>query len=386
MSTEQPKKEVLMVGFGAVGGMYSYIIKKSGLANISVVARSNYEIVRRDGVSFRSLKYGNFDGWRPDAVYKSITDAISEKEYDYVLVATKAIPELTTTPQLLEPFLTAPFTEKHKQPTYILFQNGLGVEKDLYQAVRKVNEAAAAKIGGEVEEPRIVDGAVWIGTNLIGPNVVEHGDFDNVVLGIYRHNDRTTVVNSPREQAILEEIAAMIKGGGSDVRIVPEIQRMKFNKNFWNVTFSSITTLTHYALPSIFRAPPAEGEPRYAPYVHHASSAAIEKYTIPQIEGILDELMTLGRALGYDEEALPSSTGKDILTRTRAIHVKADSAHKPSMMLDMERGLPFEVEVILGEVVRMAQEVGVSVPRVEMMYGLLLVVQNQILRKRSERS
>ena len=38
------------------------------------------------------------------------------------------------------------------------------------------------------------------------------------------------------------------------------------------------------------------------------------------------------------------------------------SSHKPSMMLDMERGQPIEVEVILGEVVRMAQEAGVEVP------------------------
>lgn len=164
-----------------------------------------------------------------------------------------------------------------------------------------------------------------------------------------------------------------------------------------------------YALPSIFRAPPAEGEPPYTPYVHPSSASSIEKYTIPQLEAILDELMVLGRALGYPDspDALPASLGKTILENTAAIHRKADSTHKPSMMLDMERGQPMEVEVILGEVVRMAKEVGVEVPvssflfsfcetickfwadiafqRVEMMYALLLVVQNQILRVRQER-
>ena len=36
--------------------------------------------------------------------------------------------------------------------------------------------------------------------------------------------------------------------------------------------------------------------------------------------------------------------------------------HTPSMMLDVQRGKPFEVEVIIGEVVRMARSVGVDIP------------------------
>jgi len=55
--------------------------------------------------------------------------------------------------------------------------------------------------------------------------------------------------------------------------------------------------------------------------------------------------------------------------------------HTPSMLLDARRGRPFEVEVILGEVVRMARSVGVDIPRVETLYALLLVAQNQILCK-----
>lgn len=69
------------------------------------------------------------------------------------------------------------------------------------------------------------------------------------------------------------------------------------------------------------------------------------------------------------------------------------------MLLDAKGGKPIEVEVIVGEVVRMAKEKGVAVPvgvtrsytvsklityflkRVEMLYALLIVVQNQILRK-----
>ncbi|KZP27115.1 hypothetical protein FIBSPDRAFT_818726 [Athelia psychrophila] len=66
---------------------------------------------------------------------------------------------------------------------------------------------------------------------------------------------------------------------------------------------------------------------------------------------------------------------------TASVHDKANSTHLPSMLLDAENGRPMEVEVIVGEVVRMAKRVGVAVPRIEMMYAMLLIVQNQIVRK-----
>jgi ketopantoate reductase len=49
---------------------------------------------------------------------------------------------------------------------------------------------------------------------------------------------------------------------------------------------------------------------------------------------------------------------------TRAIHAKPNSTHTPSMMLDAQVCKPFEVEVqvIIGEVVRMAKSVGVDIP------------------------
>lgn len=79
------------------------------------------------------------------------------------------------------------------------------------------------------------------------------------------------------------------------------------------------------------------------------------------------------------------------------------------MLLDAENGRPIEVEAIVGEVVRMAKTRGVAVPvslngytvylasaelirryqigqRTEMLYALLLVVQNQTLRKLESRS
>lgn len=68
--------------------------------------------------------------------------------------------------------------------------------------------------------------------------------------------------------------------------------------------------------------------------------------------------------MGYpdSEDGLPASHVTETLTRTRALHDNPDSTHKPSMLLDAEKEQPIEVEVIFGEVVRMARERNVDIP------------------------
>ncbi|PPR00951.1 hypothetical protein CVT24_000258 [Panaeolus cyanescens] len=311
-------------------------------------------------------------------VCRSVEEA-ADQRYDYVVLTTKAIPEVVKTSKIFEPLLRKGYNEHFKQPTYVIMQNGLNVEVDLYNAIKALNKG----------EPKIISTAVYIGANMLEANLVEHNDFDRVFLGVYRHNDRLTSTNTPEELELLNGFSKLIESGGSTVAIVPEIQRVKFAKNFWNVAFSGMATLTQYTLPAIFRAPPDGTGESYSPYVCPDTAELIETYTIPLIKGIFEELITLARALGFPDapgnEGISADTGTRILEGTKALHLRADSTHVPSMLLDLQKGLPIEVEVIVGEVVRMAKEVNVEVPRVETLYGLLLVVQNQILRKMKER-
>ncbi|KDR77134.1 hypothetical protein GALMADRAFT_246353 [Galerina marginata CBS 339.88] len=364
-------KDVLLVGFGAVGAIYSLILKKSGLARVTAVARSNYDLVNAEGVHFQSRKYGNVKGWRPDRLCRSVADA-ADRPYSYVVVTTKAIPDLVTTSQILAPLLSDRYRELYPQPTYVLLQNGLNVERDLYDS-----------LSADKEEPSIINCALWIYTNLLAPNVVEHGDFDRVKIGLHRHQDQIATVNSPREAALLKDFGNILETGGSTITIVPEIKMIKFNKNFWNVAFSSVGTLTQYTIPAIFRPPPSDPSHSYEPFVSPTTADLISTYTIPMIKGVLNELLLLGRALGYPdtEDGLPSSLPAFALESTWKQHAEPENTHVPSMLLDAQKGLPIEVEVIVGEVVRMAKERSVDIPRVETLYGLLLVVQNQTLRK-----
>ena len=120
----------------------------------------------------------------------------------------------------------------------------------------------------------------------------------------------------------------------------------------------------------------------------------------------MHELLALGPALGFPDDAdggLPAGFPDTLIRSTRELHLTPGAAHRPSMLVDLDNGRPIEVEVILGEVVRMARARGVDVPvsrcvvcvrarrrvadvrvcagqRVEMLYAMLLVVQNQLLQ------
>ncbi|KAI0364569.1 6-phosphogluconate dehydrogenase C-terminal domain-like protein [Pilatotrama ljubarskyi] len=396
-------KDVLLIGYGAVGAVYSLILKKSGRARVTVVARSNYDAANAHGMEFRSRKYGHVQGWRPDRLFPNVEQAL-DRPYAYVLLANKAIPEIQRTPALLRPLLSAPYADAHPQPTYVLFQNGLGVEADLYEALKTLRPG---------EEPRIISTAVWIGTGLVEKNVVEHNEFDRVSMGIYRPTPKPSPP-SAAEAALLADFAGMLAAGGTDVTVVPEIQRVKFAKNMWNGVLGASAALSRSSLRAFFRPPhlepgregteptPEEMEGESAREVLEAressasvkateaiphASPAIGAYTIPFLYDALTEVYELGNKLFPPEgevAGLDPEVVQETLANTARLHARPDSTHKPSMLVDVEMGRPMEVEHVVGEVVRMGRRAGVSMPRMETLYALLLVMQNQFVRKHKE--
>lgn len=56
-----------MVGSGGVGTMAAYALEKGGKASVTAVLRSNYEAVKENGFSIRSIQHGDIDHWRPSS-------------------------------------------------------------------------------------------------------------------------------------------------------------------------------------------------------------------------------------------------------------------------------------------------------------------------------
>jgi 2-dehydropantoate 2-reductase len=74
------------------------------------------------------------------------------------------------------------------------------------------------------------------------------------------------------------------------------------------------------------------------------------------VGSVIDEVIMVASKIGVNQAMLENAK-HDIMTRMKA------RSFKPSMLVDLEAGRPIEVEVIVGDVVRTAAEVDVSVPR-----------------------
>jgi len=59
------KKKVLVIGGGAVGAIAAVNLEVGGLAEVTVVLRSNFRTVSESGYSIESCDHGTLKGWKP---------------------------------------------------------------------------------------------------------------------------------------------------------------------------------------------------------------------------------------------------------------------------------------------------------------------------------
>lgn len=149
-------------------------------------------------VSSSSRSSSSFFPSQNDQVCKSV-EVAADRPYDYVILTTKvtlspmytpagtnptkAVPDLIKTSAILAPLLSSPYIDKYSQPAYVLLQNGLNVEVDLYHAIKALGK----------DEPKIVGTSLYIGTNLLAPDLVDHNSF----VGIFNLSLRPRFTSQP---------------------------------------------------------------------------------------------------------------------------------------------------------------------------------------------
>lgn len=100
---------------------------------------------------------------------KSVHDAVeSGIAFSYVLVTTKYLPDIITTTQILQPLLSDSYVHP-VLPTVVLMQNGLGIEEDIYAALKSHPKT--------VSTPMVISCAVYITVSVVDDGSVSHGPF-----------------------------------------------------------------------------------------------------------------------------------------------------------------------------------------------------------------
>jgi 2-dehydropantoate 2-reductase len=333
----QPK--VLVHGSGAIGAIYIHILQQAG-CSVTAVCRSNYSAVKSNGFTIDSDKFGKNIKVRPDHVVQSPADAASQGlgPFDYIIVSTKALPvQKTSTPDIIKPAVT------EQETTIVLIQNGIGIE-DEYAAAFPTNT--------------LISCVVYLPTTQISPGHIRMGAIELLHIGAF---PPTQDPSSPAAVST-ERLRNILAQGGSNVHSHPDIQAQRWSKLLINASWNPICAL------SLSRD-----------VAFLASGPLAEKL----VQDVMDEVVLIARAKGYSD-AVTSDLAKEQLQR--ALERKGTPGIEPSMLVDVLNGRRMEVEVILGNPVRIANELGVEVPRLETLYALLKGLDEAVALKEEGKS
>lgn len=369
------RPEVLCMGFGALGTIYSYLLSRGG-ARITAVVRSNYSTLTTTGIHISSAKYGEIEGWKPDRVIReSEPDTAQDRVYDYVVCTFKNVPDYKSASSIIRPFLRSGRGEEgEKLPTVVLLQNGVGIEEEVQKNLVEGGE-------GERVAGAVISAVAWIGANLVdGGKRVTHGGLERLEMGVYP--SLTAAFNSVGrkqltryQQETLDHFTSIYTQGSGGGGAVEDIEAVRWKKVLWNASWGSLSTLAR--LP-----------------VSHLLTEDTLHYSVGVVRRIMLEIIYVARACGLTEQRLPIASVDQALNITLAtsdvagvkdegIAGKLAADFKPSILLDLENARPMELEVIIGSVVRKAREEGVETPRLDLVLASLK--PNQVIAVRAAR-
>ena len=315
--------KIAVVGCGAVGSYYGAKLCRVG-NEVHFLLRSDYEVVRRQGVSIRSPD-GDFNA-RPECA--QTPEAIGPSDLVLIGLKTTANDQF---PKLLPP-LTGPFT------AVITLQNGLG------------NEEALARL---FPAGQILAGLCFVCLNRLEPGIILHMDYGTIVLGEFQGGPE------PRTH----DIAGLFRNAGVACNVAENLAQAHWEKLVWNIPFNGIGvagTAGHDAFAC--QGPEAGSRKLTGPCLTTDRLLADARWET-LVRELMLEVIRAANALGF---SIPESLAEKQIERTRTM-----GAYKASTLIDFEQGRPLELESLFVEPLRRARNAGVAVPRLERLCGVL---------------
>jgi 2-dehydropantoate 2-reductase len=234
------------------------------------------------------------------------------KPADLVVVSLKALPDLDPFP-LVTPVLK-------KTGVILLLQNGINQE-----------ERYAAYFSKTALRPVILGGLAFTCINRIDAAHIEHIDYGMVKIGALKKEENRTA----------KQAAILFQNAGIQCEYVPDLRRARYEKLLWNAAYNTLSVLLQASTDLI---------------VSNHSTASLSLRIMREIRAIA----------AAENIRLSEATLRDMLDRTRRMR-----PYKTSMLLDFEAGRPMEIDVILGEPIRMACRRKIEVPHLQMAFDIL---------------
>ena len=302
-----------IVGAGALGAFYGARLYRAG-NDVHFLVRTGFELIREHGYEIRSCD-GDFTIKPP--VYSAPEDL---GKCDLILVGLKAFANHFL-PEVLGPLATS-------NTVVVTLQNGLGNEETIAEALVKCGVHRSVAEASK----QIIGGTAFLCSNRVAPNVIIHSAHGFVRLAEFQ--------GSPKERTFA--VAQLFLDAGISCEVRESLAAIRWEKLVWNIPFNGLGVAAHQADTAVILADP------------ELRTTAVE---------IMKEVIAAAKVNGVDlDECLVA----DLIGKTEIM-----GHYKSSMQIDFEAGRPLEVEAILGEPVRRAQQKGFSAPRMHMLYALV---------------
>ncbi len=300
--------KALVLGAGAIGTLYGHVLARAG-AQVSVVARSDFDLIHSAGYQIKSSLIGN-STFKPFRVVKQVADWL-EPAPDFLLVCLKVLPNVDQVSLMRS--VVGPRTK------IVLIQNGIEIE---------------APVQSAFPDNEIISALAFVQVSRTGPAVVEHFSYGELTIGTYPAGIGTGC----------RQFGDLLAAGGLPGKLTENVVGARWAKCLWNAPFNPISALTGpSSTHTILNAPDGEA----------------------LIREMMLEVYNTAAAAGHP---LPIGIIDEYVQATRDAR-----SYRTSMALDALHRRPMEIEAILGNTIRAAKRLRVDTPKLDLMYTLITI-------------
>lgn len=313
--------KICIYGAGAIGGYMGVMLKRGGV-DVSLVARgAHLEAIKARGLTLVT---------KTETITEQMPASRDPRDLgrqDYVIIALKAH-QAWEAAEDLKPLLgpdTAIVTAQNGVPWWYFHGLG-GPHADLRLRSVDPGDRQWNAIGPE----RVIGCTVYPATEITEPGVIKHIYGDQFGLG----------EPNRQESERLTRFADAIAAGGMKPRLFTDIRDDIWLKLWGNLCFNPISALTHATLDIV----------------------ATEPGTRALARNMMLEAQEIGETLG----------ARFRVDVDRRIDGAANvGAHRTSMLQDLDKGRPLEIDALLTAVQEMGRLVKVHTPYIDAVLGLV---------------